>query len=159
MKRFFVLVVILTLSAIIGGAQPTPSIQGVWRITETTGKDVGRGAAATAINSNPEPGLNIFTARYYSLARVTGDRPRTAVKDSNNPTVAELQEERRFAAQAGNYEVKGNTIIFHPEVSLGVAMMASNMSFDATFKLERNTLTLTSADRGGMGTIRMTRVE
>ncbi len=155
------LLVLLTL-ALIGTdirAQPKPSVQGVWRLVETTGKDVGRGAAPSAVNTSPQPGFTIFTAGHYSLTRVLGERPRTAAKDSTNPTLADLQEVLRFAAQAGRYEVRGNRIIFYPEAALGIGIMAPGTSFDASFTLENNTLTLTSTDKGGTGTSKMVRIE
>src|SRR4030095_14440472 len=48
------------------GAASQPPLQGVWRVTEvtTTGKDA-------ATNKSPQPGLYIFTAKHYSLVRVT----------------------------------------------------------------------------------------
>src|SRR5215472_18806075 len=53
------------------GAASQPTIQGVWRVTEVT--TTGKGAAT---NKSPQPGLYIFTAKQYSLVRVTASTAR-----------------------------------------------------------------------------------
>lgn len=152
---------IVLVSLMIGvpvAGQSKASIQGAWRVAETVG---GRGASTpTTTNSSPQPGLYLFTARHYSLTRVVGDRPRTAPKDPNKPSVAELQENYRFAAQAGTYQIKGDTITFNRTAALSIANMTTTATATSTFKLEGSTLWLTSKNADGApSTVKLTRVE
>jgi hypothetical protein len=49
-------------------------LEGVWRVAEVT----TTGAKAST-NKQPQPGLVIFTAKHYSIIRVTADKPRPAL--------------------------------------------------------------------------------
>jgi hypothetical protein len=94
-------------------ASPTAeSLEGVWKVTKVV--------QAGVVNTNPQPGLLIFTRSYYSATRVTAGEARKqspAPKDPANLTDAEkiafYNEWAGYAASAGTYEVKGNTIINH----------------------------------------------
>jgi len=88
------------------------ALEGVWKVT----KVVQAGVA----NTNPQPGLLIFTRGYYSTTRVTASEARKqspAPKDAAHLTDAEkiafYNEWAGYAASAGTYEVKGDTIINH----------------------------------------------
>jgi hypothetical protein len=88
------------------------SLEGVWRVT--------RVVQAGVTDTHPQPGLLIFSRGYYSATRVNGNEPRkqsAAPKDPNKLTNAEklarYEEWAPYAASAGTYEVKGNTIINH----------------------------------------------
>jgi len=156
-KRLFVGMLVLALTGLVMSAQSTPSIQGVWRVVETVG---GRGMdTPTTTISKPQPGLYFFTAKHYSLMGVTGERPRTAAKDPNRPTLEEMQDLTRFVANAGTYEIKGDTITFHREVALGIANMTSRFSSTSTIKLDGNTLTLVTTDPVAHSSVKLTRVE
>jgi hypothetical protein len=88
------------------------SLEGVWKVT--------RVVQAGVANTNPQPGLLIFTRGYYSTTRVTANdarRQSPAPKDPAHLTDAEkiafYNEWVGYAASAGTYEVKGDTIINH----------------------------------------------
>ena len=88
------------------------TLEGVWKVTKVIQGGV--------VNANPQPGLLIFTRGYYSTTRVTAGEARPqapAPKDPAHPTDAEkiafYNEWAGYAASAGTYEVKGNTIINH----------------------------------------------
>jgi hypothetical protein len=88
------------------------SLEGVWKVT----KVVKAGVA----NTNPQPGLLIFTRGYYSATRVTASEARKqspAPKDpahlSDAEKIAFYNEWAGYAASAGTYEVKANTLINH----------------------------------------------
>ena len=88
------------------------SLEGVWKVTKVV--------QAGVVNTNPQPGLLIFTRGYYSTTRVTASEARKqspAPKDPAHLTDAEkiafYNEWAGYAASAGTYEVKGNTIINH----------------------------------------------
>jgi hypothetical protein len=157
MKRSLVGVLVLAVTVVVSG-QSKPSIQGVWRVTETVG---GVGAATpTTANTKPQPGFYIFTATHYSITRVTGDKPRMAPKDANNPTVTELTDGNRFAGQFGTYAVKGDTITLHPSVARNPATMNAAAPVSGTFKLEGKALTLTTKNATGqVAVVKLTRAE
>ena len=92
------------------------ALEGVWKVT----KVVQAGVA----NTNPQPSLYIFSRGYYSALRVNGSERRTqapAPKDAAHLTDAEkiafYNEWAPYAASAGTYEVKGNTMINHNVVA------------------------------------------
>jgi hypothetical protein len=158
-KRFFVGVLILSAATSMLAAQSKPSIRGVWRVIETTG---GLGAGSpTATNAKPQPGFYIFTENHYSITRVLGDKPRMIPKDENNPTLSELQDANRLQAQFGTYETKGDTITFRLSVARNPPIMNTAAPLTGTFKLDGNTLTLTTknATTGQVSVVRLTRVE
>jgi hypothetical protein len=156
-KRFLVGVSVLIVAVIVSAQSKAP-IQGVWRVAETVG---GRGAATpTATNVKPQPGFYIFTASHYSVTRVLGDTPRMAPKDANNPTLAELTDANRFVGQFGTYELKGDAIMLHPSIARNPATMNAAALVTGTFKLEGNTLTVTTKDATGqVAVVKMARVE
>ena len=162
MRLFLVGVVVGTLLVLspISFAQSQPSVQGVWKVSETTG---GLGAADDkAVNSAPQPGYYIFTpGGHYSITRAYGDKSRLPPKDANNPTIAELTDANRFLAQFGTYEVKGDTITFRLSVARQPATMNAATPLTGSFKLDGKLLTLTlkSATTGAVGVVKLTRVE
>lgn len=88
------------------------SLEGVWRVTKVS--------QAGVVDTNPQPGLLIFTRGYYSTTRVTAREARKqapAPKDPARLTDAEkiafYNEWAGYGASAGAYELKGNTIINH----------------------------------------------
>jgi len=119
------------------------TIQGVWRITEvtTTGKDA-------ATNKNPQPGLYIFTARHYSIARVNGTTARATLPAADYPkaTAAQLLAAwgpSGFAAQSGTYELAGGKLTTRAIVSRGTGPMAPGAFSTSSYKLDGKTLTIT----------------
>jgi hypothetical protein len=94
------------------GNLTSASLEGVWKVTKVVQGGV--------VNTNPQPGLLIFTHGYYSATRVTASEARKqspAPKDPANLTDAEkitfYNEWAGYAASAGTYEVMGNTMINH----------------------------------------------
>ena len=159
-KTLFVGLFVLAY-AVAALGQSKPSIQGAWQITETVFSGGGAAIPAT-VNAEPQPGLSIFTAGHYSMTRVDGDKARVPAKDPSKPTLAELQEQNRFAAQAGTYDVKGDTITLHRIVALSIANMTAGNSATWTFKLDGKTLTLNNTNKDAQGaplTVKLTRVE
>ena len=92
------------------------SLEGVWKVSKVV--------TAGVVNSNPQPGLLIFTRGYYSALRVNSSEPRKASPEPKDPQkltdaekLARYEEWAPYAASAGTYEVKGNTIINHNSVA------------------------------------------
>ena len=88
------------------------SLEGVWRVTKVS--------QAGVVDTNPQPGLLIFTRGYYSTTRVTAREARKQAPAPKDPArltdaekIAYYNEWAGYAASAGTYEVKANTIINH----------------------------------------------
>lgn len=67
MKRYALSLVFCVLYASAAFAQTKSPVEGVWKIAEVvTPSRNPADKAATTTNSNPQPGLIIFTRGYYS---------------------------------------------------------------------------------------------
>jgi hypothetical protein len=111
-SAFLISVSLVSMASAQQAGPTAQSLEGVWKVTK-----VVQGGVVT---TNPQPGLLIFTRGYYSATRVTASEARTpspAPKDPAHPTDAEkiafYNEWAGYAASAGTYEVRGNTIINH----------------------------------------------
>jgi hypothetical protein len=126
MRAFVVVtaaIVVLASAAtnLLSQAKPTPAslIVGVWRGTSTV--VTGTGARA---HPNRHPNVFIYTKTHYAFLAQDGQFPkpiRQAVappKDPNNLTDAEKLARYELweplGAQAGTYEVTGNTVVDRP---------------------------------------------
>jgi hypothetical protein len=148
-------VIALTAVAPTLYSQRKSPLLGAWAVTEVS--PVRGSNAGKPVKS--QPGIFVFTERHYAVVRVLGDTPRQVTrKDPANPTVTELQEENRIAAQGGTYEIKGDAITFRRIAARSIANMAPGNSDVQTFTIEGNTLTL-SDPAGLRGVMKLTRVE
>jgi len=139
------------------------TLQGVWRITETTttGKDA-------STNKSPQPSLYIFTAKHYSVMRINGTtaRPDLPVDQVAKATAAQLLAVfgTVLSANSGTYEVAGGKLTMRPLVGKNTGGMASGAFFTAPYKLDGKTLTITS-ERNPSGPVenpttwKLTRIE
>ena len=137
--------ILLSTSPLVG--QSGPSIQGAWRLIEVTTS--GRNGST---NSMPQPSLYIFSARHYSITRVTAAEPRPEFKDPANVTDAEsLAAWGPFQAQAGAYEISGDSLKLGVIISKNPQLMRTGLQPAVfTFALDGNTLTLIQkADQAG----------
>ena len=133
--------------------QPAPSIQGVWRNVER----VIPAATAPGDRSDPfghvpvgtqttvQPGLLIFTKNHYSRTTDTAVEPRPKLDyAAANPTAEELQARwGPFQANAGTYELSGDTLTLHPFVAKEPREQGGDSFARLAVKLEGNTLSLT----------------
>lgn len=147
----------------VGASAQTPggNLQGVWKVVEV--KTTGPNAST---NSNPQPGMYIFTAKHYSSLRVTSDQPRpNQPADTSKATAAELMAVwNPFAANAGAYELAGGTLTQYPTVAKNPAVMATGAKNVFSVKLESNNLWMTSVSNTtgpvtNPSTIKLVRVE
>jgi hypothetical protein len=141
-------------------AQTKSPIEGVWKITEwiESGKT----------NTNPQPGLFIFTRGYYSVAILMGP-PRTdsipndmGREPSDAEKIGLFEQWKWFVGISGSYEVKGSTIVTRPIVAQKTWHMNRQTPHQPTeFKLEGpNTLWLTPPGAKKVGLhMKLTRVE
>lgn len=145
------------LSCLTADAQSKIHLQGAWRVTELirTGDKAGG-------NSNPQPGLFLFTAKHYSLAVVRSDQPRPELpSDPAKASAGELNAVYdSFGANSGTYEISGDRLIFHPIVAQNPAGMRPGHVLTYLMKLEGKTLSLSEVNiRRYPFTYRLTRVE
>ena len=131
-------------------AAATP-LDGVWKVT----KYVATGADPSTV-ANPQASLIIFSRGYYSYISVGGDGPRTASPAAKDPTklsdaekLARYDEWNRVTANAGTYELKGNTISRHAVVAKNVAAMTPAGQTNQEFTLSGNSLVLISKSAPG----------
>jgi hypothetical protein len=120
-------------------AQETPTaatLDGVWKVT----KVVKTGADAR-VDTHPQPGLQIIYRGYFSIVRDTASelrKPSPAAKDPANLTdadkAARYDEWAPFAASAGTYELKGDTLITHNIVAKQVRGVG--LTEEATIRFE-----------------------
>ena len=107
-------------------------------------------------NARPQPGLFIFTDKYYSAMRVTGTKARPKFASNNVATDAENNLARDgFFAQAGTYEVSGTTLTTRPLVARAEFPMTGPPS-KSEVKIDGDTLKWTVASGQ---TVTFTRVE
>ena len=94
--------------------------------------------------TNPQPGLYLFTGKYFSIMMVMGDHPRPI-----HPTLPEVPKATAqeilavygpYVANTGTYEVNGGTLIMHPMVSKNPELMGGSVTY--SFELQGNSLTL-----------------
>jgi hypothetical protein len=170
-KRLFVVMAVLAVinAIVLGQTKPSkPSIQGVWRAVEITitNPNPPPNTLPKGTHTNIQPELLIFTAKHYSLTADTAAEPRptTPVKEEGKPTVEELQSRwGPFAANAGTYEVSGDTLTRHVVVAKSPANQGKGVN-RATIKLDGNNLWVTPVEtaRGKVenpATVKYVRVE
>jgi hypothetical protein len=133
MKRYALSLAFCLLSGSGSFAQTKSPVEGVWKITEWI--ESGRS------NTNPQPGLIIFTKGYYSVAMLMA--PRTDSIPSNmgrEPTDAEkiglFEQWKWFVGISGSYEVKGSRIGLRPIVAKATWDMNRQTPHEPEFKLE-----------------------
>lgn len=121
----------------------------VWKIVELVMPD-GNSGEKSAPNTDPQPGLMIFSNGYYSQVILTGQQPRVVVappKDRKNLTdgekIARYEQWKSLSASAGSYEIKGSTMSKRSMVTKHVTVMPRETPNVWEFKLEGlNTLWL-----------------
>ena len=96
-----------------------------------------------------QPGLLILTARHYSRTTDTavGPRPTAAYVTPDKPTVAELQARwGPFQANAGTYELSGNTLTLRVLVSKDPGNQGGDTFARLTVAVDGNRLSLTPVE-------------
>ena len=153
----FSVVLVLTLHPAIP-AQTPESIQGVWRpVARTIPATQNPGDRSDPFAYVPvgtqtdlQPGLMIFTARHYSRTTDTATAPRPTTSDvtRGKPTAEELQARwGPFQANAGTYELSGNTLTLHLMVSKDPTSQGRGNFARLTFKMDGDRLWLTPIEK------------
>src|SRR5579871_5073562 len=91
------------------------SLQGAWQTVKIT---IGGSSPRTITVSQPGPYVTLFTAKHYSRTEVQSETPRPLLPDPSKATADELRAVwGPVVAEAGTYEVSGNTLTLHPLAS------------------------------------------
>ena len=135
-------VAVLLVSSGLEGQQPQQALEGAWRVTEVAGV-AGPGPGAPVLDS-PQPGLLLFTGRYYSYTLITGDQPRLGLPSGVVSAADLLGAWNPFTANAGTFEISDNTMIRRPIVAKNPGTMAPGVFNEYTFRLSADTLWVTT---------------
>jgi hypothetical protein len=139
MKRVALAVGLAVLSPAALHGQAAP-LEGAWRVDQV----VTTGPGAGTIDS-PQPGLLLFSGRYYSYVLVTGDEPRPPIPRGAATAEDLLDAWNPFSANAGTFEVSGDAMTRRPLVAKSPDAMAPGAFNAYTFRLSADTLWVTTA--------------
>ena len=140
-------VAVLLAASGLEGQQATQGLEGAWRVTEV----VTTGAIGRTLGT-PQPGLLLFTGGYYSYTLVTSDQPRPIPPRGLANVEDMLDVWSPFTANAGTFEVSGNSMTRRPVVAKSPDAMAPGGVQRVHLPPERrHTLGYDGRDRGGAG--------
>ena len=150
-----------TAAAFALGAQEPRSapLQGAWKIVRaslTTGEQ-------PSFRNYTQPGLVLFTARYYSLMYVEGNASRKMFLDPARPTDAEKVEAfDTFVGHSGTYALEDSIVAMHVEIAklpnlMGPERRSSFARF--AYQISGDTLRLTRRSPRGVFAMQLIRVE
>jgi len=131
----------LTLLAFAACAAAAPPLIGVWKIeqTRTVGPDVD------VINNQPQPGLYIFTAGFYSMVWTPGREPRKDSATLWEPTDAEkIRNFNTIVVNSGTYETVDSTLIVRPLTAKTPEYVGGHATY--TYRVEGDKLRLELLD-------------
>jgi len=134
----------------------TSPIDGVWKNVESTAtNDQG-----TQTNAITQPNLTIFSRGHYATMRVTGADARPTLP--NQPTDEQLLAAwRRFAANAGTFQISGSTLTTKVIVAKNPNATAAGSENTSTFEIHGDELvrTFKNQNTGTTFTVKYTRVK
>lgn len=134
-------------------ARQEPSVVGVWRVAAVTHPG--------GVNSQPQPGLFIFTKAHFSIVRVVSELPRPALGNLNEATASELLAvlgNSSFSASSGTYTQAPGAITVRTIVAKLPVSMQPTSSSTFTVKWQGNDLIL-GAGPGGSTLYHLKRLE
>ena len=111
--------VLASPAAAQSNAERARALQGAWRFIETSNP-------RTLQIVDNQQGFRLFVDGHYAWVRVNGLRARPAVDSTAASAQLWSVYERLFTAQAGTYEVRGDTLITRTTVSETPAAMAAD---------------------------------
>jgi len=120
-------------------AQTEQDLEGAWRVTEV----VTSGPDARTITT-PQPGLLLFAGGYYSYTLINGDEPRPGLPPGFASAEQLLMVWNPFSANAGTFEISGDTMRRRPIVAKDPNAMAPGAYNEYTFRISADTLWITT---------------
>jgi hypothetical protein len=157
-RKLFVVVAAIAFTGLSVLGQSKPSIQGVWRVVEVTvtNPNPAPGLLGKGTQTTVQPSLLIFTNKHYSTTADQAAQPRPTMqfKVLTKPTAEEMQAQwGPFAANAGTYELAGNTLTRRPMVAKNPLVQASKGVTRSTIKMDQNNLWITTTENAGTGKV------
>jgi hypothetical protein len=149
------LITIVLLTASTSFSETKSTIEGVWKLTEWI--------ESGDTNTHTQPGLFIFTKRYYSVAMVMAPRgelkqPERGRQLSDSEKIERFEYWKWFVGASGTYEFKEMTVVMHPVVTKDAFDMKTGES-EIKFQ-DSNTIWLIPAAAKKVGLrMKLTRVE
>ena len=139
-----------------GAAQSASSLEGAWRVDALIGP-------GERVLEDPQPGLLLFTGRYYSYTFVTSEGPRAPLPTGPATPEVLVNAWNPFTANAGTFETRGDVMTRRPLVAKSPAAMAPGAFNEYTFRLSADTMWVTptrteSGDVRAATTVRYLRV-
>jgi hypothetical protein len=137
---------------------PSPSIVGVWKVTE-------RPLPGGRTLASPQPGIRIYTRRHYSFTEDTSEGGRPELPTEGATDKQRLDVFGPFTAQAGTYEIRGNELTYRRIAAKNPNNLRPGAFTTVTFRFEGNdTLWITGkANQNGPiadpTTLKLTRLE
>lgn len=139
MRRLTLLLVLVVAAGSFLAFRPTmttevTAVEGVWKTVHVT--------TANQDFDTTRPSILIFTARHYAALDVRGAEPRETFPEE--PTDEQrLAAWRRFFANAGTYEVRGNEIHTKVIVARNPNATAEQAERSSTFEVDGDTMVRT----------------
>ena len=120
--------------------QTASGLQGAWQTVKIV---IGGATPRELTVAQPSAYLTIFTGKHYSRTEIQADAPRPILPDASKATADELRAVwGPVVAEAGTYDVSGDTLTLHPQASKSPAAMAPGAFIVCSFKLDGTTLTI-----------------
>ena len=133
------LALVLTLGQPASAQDPATSIVGVWKLTSFARKEVGTDKTIHVLGERPS-GYRVHTRGGHAFYMFFGENrkaPVGAVTDTDR-----LELFKTMSAAGGTYEVEGNKVVFHAEVSGSQSMTGGTLTY--RFVIAGKTLTMTT---------------
>jgi hypothetical protein len=131
----------LFLLAFAASAAASPPLVGVWEIEEirTVGPDLD------ATNTDPQPGLYIFTSGFYSMVWSPGRESRKDSARMWEPTDEEkVRDFNTIVVNSGTYETVDSTLIVRPLTAKTPEYVGGHATY--TYQVQGDKLRLTLLD-------------
>ncbi|MFW6199181.1 MAG: lipocalin-like domain-containing protein [Gemmatimonadota bacterium] len=142
MRTLVLMVIVITGSLLpppsgLQGQSTVERLQGAWRVV-----DLGQTGSPGAASGSTQPGLLLFAGDHYSYTLVT--RPRPDMPQGLSSPEELLTVWNPFTANAGTFEVSGDTMIRRPVVAKNPSAMGQGIYNEYTFRLSADTLWITT---------------
>ncbi|MFC4720943.1 hypothetical protein ACFO5O_01310 [Geojedonia litorea] len=162
------LLTLLAVALLIACADQNPSnttpdtnaatgLNGAWQVTHMEWSN-----ADTSIVKAPfHKSIYIYTNSYYSVAAAIGERPSAPEVKEGEAIDADYfkQVYLGYLSNAGTYSRVGDSLIHQVMVAKSPTVMNNNTRIAQHFKLDKDTLILSSADPYKVTTLRLIRLE
>lgn len=155
MKRSLPILALVSIGACAPSGSSPDSLLGAWQIIETTTTTPD----STWVDSDPEPGLYVFTERHFSNMLIQGG-PRAPFP--TNPTPEQrLAAYDPFIADAGSYVRTDSTLVTSNRIAKVPNVMNSGVTYRYTLSGDTLLLTFSGgwAPSDGEITYRLTRLQ